>query len=206
VGSERPDRRVARTQRLLQDALIDLIIEQGYSAVTVQHVLDRADVGRATFYSHFAGKEALLLSVFAGLRRSLRAELATLTPERVARFGHGVGLLEPLFAHAARHRRLYRALLGSRDGALLLQHLRDAVAAPLQEHLTTVVAQHGRPEAPIDLVVAAFVSAVLGALVWWLEADTPQTPAEMDRIVERLLAPGVAHAFGLHAIPAGATG
>lgn len=195
MPDQRRGRQVQRTQRLLQEALIALIAERGYAAVTVQDVLDRADVGRATFYSHFANKDALLLSVFASLRRSLREELSTLTPERVARFGHGVGLMMPLFEHAAKHRRLYRSLLTSRDGALLLHYLRDALSAPLQSHLEQLATSSGRHAAPVPLIVAGFVSAILGMLVWWLESGTPQTPAEMDRIIEQLLAPAVAHLF-----------
>ena len=56
------DRRVQRTRRLLQDALVATVIEKGYEAATVQDIIDRADVGRATFYAHFADKQTLLTS------------------------------------------------------------------------------------------------------------------------------------------------
>ena len=195
---ERRDRRVVRSRRLLQDALVALILERGYAAVTVQAVLDRADVGRATFYAHFSSKEALLLSILEELRTSMHRELAGITPATVARFGEGVGLLRPLFEHAAQHRRLYRALLGARDGAVLLHYLREMLARPLREHLESAVAQQHRPlTAQVELVVTAFISAVLGVLVWWLEADLPYTPAEMDRVIERLLSRGLGHALDL---------
>ena len=51
-----------RTRQLLQDALISMMIEKGYAATTVQDIIDRANVGRATFYAHFADKETLLHS------------------------------------------------------------------------------------------------------------------------------------------------
>jgi AcrR family transcriptional regulator len=51
-----PDRRILRTRRSLLDALVGLILEKGYEAVTVQDVIDRADVGRSTFYAHFHDK------------------------------------------------------------------------------------------------------------------------------------------------------
>ncbi|MBO0803611.1 MAG: TetR/AcrR family transcriptional regulator [Nocardiopsaceae bacterium] len=55
------DRRVRRTRALLHQALIELILEKGYGRITVQDILDRADVGRSTFYSHYRDKDALLL-------------------------------------------------------------------------------------------------------------------------------------------------
>jgi hypothetical protein len=54
------DRRVRRTHRLLHQALMSLVLEKKYEAVTVQDILDRADVGRSTFYTHFGDKDELL--------------------------------------------------------------------------------------------------------------------------------------------------
>src|SRR4051794_34863467 len=63
----RPDRRVARSRRALKEALTDLILERGYESVTVQDVIDRADVGRSTFYAHFLDKDDLLMAILADL-------------------------------------------------------------------------------------------------------------------------------------------
>src|SRR3990172_8985094 len=58
-----PDRRVQKTRKLLQDALIELVAEKGYETVTIQELLDRANVGRSTFYAHFQDKDQLLHSI-----------------------------------------------------------------------------------------------------------------------------------------------
>src|SRR6185437_2006254 len=67
------DRRVERTQRALREALIRLVLERGWDDVSVQDVCARANVGRSTFYLHFADKEELLVSGFGGLQEALRA-------------------------------------------------------------------------------------------------------------------------------------
>src|SRR5690242_18297174 len=67
-----PDRRIQRTRRLLHEAILELIHERGWDAITVQDVCERADVGRSTFYVHFADKEELLVSGFGQLRDHLR--------------------------------------------------------------------------------------------------------------------------------------
>ena len=56
------DRRVQRTRTLLTRALMELIVEKGYQAITVQDIIDRANLGRSTFYAHFLDKEDLLMS------------------------------------------------------------------------------------------------------------------------------------------------
>src|SRR5260370_7394465 len=65
------DRRVGRTRKLLEDALHDLIVEKGYEAVTVQDIIDRANVGRSAFYAHYTDKHQLLFSHFADLEARL---------------------------------------------------------------------------------------------------------------------------------------
>ncbi|MCP4222921.1 MAG: helix-turn-helix transcriptional regulator, partial [Actinomycetia bacterium] len=53
------DRRVRRTKQRLHEALMSLIVEKGYDKITVQDLIDRADVGRSTFYAHFETKDDL---------------------------------------------------------------------------------------------------------------------------------------------------
>ena len=67
------DRRVQRTRRLLHKALMSLILEKKYESITVQEILDRADVGRSTSYMHFQDKDELLFSGFQYLQGFLES-------------------------------------------------------------------------------------------------------------------------------------
>ncbi len=58
----KPDRRVRRTRESLHKSLISLAIEKHYDSITVQELLDRADVGRSTVYTHFQSMDELLIS------------------------------------------------------------------------------------------------------------------------------------------------
>ena len=55
----RKDRRIERTQQLIRAAFRSLLEEKGYETLTVQEIIDRANVGRATFYAHFDNKDCL---------------------------------------------------------------------------------------------------------------------------------------------------
>src|SRR5258707_7199093 len=68
MADTKMDRRVQKTRQALQNALIELILEKGYEAVVIQDILDRANVGRSTFYAHYQDKEDLLMSRFARLQ------------------------------------------------------------------------------------------------------------------------------------------
>ena len=76
------DRRSARTRRALHEALISLILRKGYDGITIQEIIDEADIGRATFYAHYRGKEDLLRGGFEALRAELKAARRTASSKR----------------------------------------------------------------------------------------------------------------------------
>src|SRR5215510_3081353 len=67
------DRRIQKTRKLLHDALGGLIQEKPYDEIAVQEILDRANVGRSTFYMHFRDKDELLLSSIRDMLGSVDA-------------------------------------------------------------------------------------------------------------------------------------
>jgi AcrR family transcriptional regulator len=202
------DRRVRRTRRSLADALIGLIIERGYDRITVADILDRADVGRSTFYAHFRDKEALLLSCFDGLRESLDHALAAMAP--------GIPPPDPsrpsivIFAHAYQHQRVYRALCGRRGGVIVVDYLHTLIAAAIGAHLAPHLAARDST-IPTDAVAEFYTSALLGLLTWWVNAGFPHPPDQIAGMYGAMANPGILAAIGphqhdeaTHRLPAGA--
>jgi AcrR family transcriptional regulator len=201
MDGERGDRRVRRTRRLLREALLALIVEKGYDHVTVQDVLDRADVGRATFYAHFTDKDDLLVSGLVELRDSLRERLATMVRNEGAPVHAHPDLTQVLFEHAANHRQLYRALVGKRGGGVVLTRAREELAGLLREHFEeAATVRRWEPTVPSEVMVQFLVSALLGLLTWWLDNQMPYTPDEMGASFWELAHAGVEGALGSAAI------
>ena len=71
MATKREDRRILRTRSALRDALVALILEHGYETITIQHIIDRANVGRSTFYAHYLDKDTLLRDTLTELRAML---------------------------------------------------------------------------------------------------------------------------------------
>jgi len=186
------DRRVRRTKRIIGDAFVALILEKGYARVTVQDILDRADVGRSTFYAHYRDKESLLTAAFEDLRAELRADLATLTPGVPPSPTSPIGAL---FAHAYQRRAVYRALCGRQGGDIVYRHLRHLLGDLLREHLRPHLAAAGS-DLPVDVVAEFYTSAALGLLSWWVDHDFRPGPARLAHIYQRLAAPGILAALG----------
>ncbi|WP_051367531.1 TetR/AcrR family transcriptional regulator [Hamadaea tsunoensis] len=183
------DRRVRRTRRDLAEALVGLVLERGYTRVTVQDILDRADVGRSTFYSHFRDKEALLLSCFDGLRESLAAELAAVDPGRPPADHRRPSLV--VFEHAYAHRRMYEAMCGRPGGTVVYGHLHRMIADGVRVHLA---ARPGVGAVPVEVVAEFYAAALLGLLTWWIGTDFAGGPDHVAALFGALASPGVAGA------------
>ncbi len=192
------DRRVRRARQLLHEALRSLVLEKGYDRVTVQDVIDRADVGRATFYAHFRDKDDLLMSGFEEMRKSLGQHLVTSPRAHQERLGEGLGFAHALFDHAQGHRREYRAHMGSRSGGAILTFVHKELTTLMQTHLDEAAVRHRvKPVVPVEIITHYVVSALLALLTWWLDNDLPYTAEQMAQMFERLTNPAVAVALGL---------
>lgn len=180
------DRRALRTRRALSQALLSLIVEKGYDAVSVQDIIDRADIGRSTFYAHYTGKEDLLRSGFAALREELRqAKLAhRASPERA---GEPLSFSLAMFEHGARYVDQYRAAANGRGGAIMEAEIRRALSELVREEL------RGLDEAAVsrEFVVQFVVSAFLTAFDWWFARKPKLAPAEVDAMFRRLVLGGI---------------
>ena len=64
MKEDKQDRRSQRTRHLVNSAMLELLFEKHYDTITVQDILDRANIGRSTFYAHYFDKEDVLTSMF----------------------------------------------------------------------------------------------------------------------------------------------
>jgi AcrR family transcriptional regulator len=182
------DRRAARTQKALHNALMALILRKGYEAITAQDLIDEADVGRSTFYSHYTGKEDLLRRGF----QRLRAELADAQHAAGARTDRPrdkpLEFSLAMFEHADRYKQIYRALVGERGGVIAIAEIRRILSEILKKELSDVEEGEAVPkEVRIQFVVGAFLTT----LTWWLEQRPRLTPFKVDLIFRDLVLNGI---------------
>jgi AcrR family transcriptional regulator len=173
--STTPDRRVQKTKASLHDALIGLAREKPYPSIAVKEILDRANVGRSTFYMHFRDKDDLLESGIHQILQSIQSQpRASSTPERVIAFSL------PLLQHIDEHRRTSGAGM-KREGRLVMhEHMQDVLTNLIADELEMTSRDRSEVQLPTDLVARHVASTFVLVLNWWVETDAPLTPAEVD--------------------------
>src|SRR3569833_4353934 len=121
------DARVVRTREALRQAMIELAAEHPLEAITVRAVAARAGVGYATFFRHYADKEALLSDVADVLTRDFLRQVAPLLRER-DRLGAASSLVGYVEEHLAIHQALIAGGAGETVRAGMLRQAMETVA------------------------------------------------------------------------------
>jgi AcrR family transcriptional regulator len=171
------DPRVRSTRERLGDALIELIQQKRFDDVTVQEVLDRAGVGRSTFYVHYRDKDDLLLSDAEEFLESMAAMLS-----RTGEVSRRVAPVRELFAHVAGQRSLYDALAASGRLHDFFELAQGCFARGIEKRLTEKAGLAGRAA-----LSQALAGALLSLMSWWLKREMPATPAEMDELFHSIV-------------------
>ncbi len=188
------DRRIQKTIKLLREALISLITEKPYDSIVVKEILDRANVGRSTFYTHFQDKDHLLVSGIQDMLGPVPSPARTSgrSQDRIIWFSL------PIFEHHHRHAHAWGDRIGPRGRAILHEHLRRVLTALIADAMKKQF-RTGRPstrQIPPEVVSAYVASTFVLVLNWWLDNRMRLAPKEIDDIFRRLTLPTLSSIFG----------
>lgn len=188
MKTEKHDRRSERTRRLLGEALTSLTLERRYADLTVQDILDRANIGRSTFYAHYWDKEDLLTSQIEGMLQALIRQMQDTPLARDALFP-SLGLLR----HVQDYYLVYLAQVrgGGMDPVMHTFHLR--LCEYVEERLR---ARGVSPGVSVTVTAQTAVGAFLALMQWWLQAEMPLSPEALDAYYQQLVMPGVQATIG----------
>jgi AcrR family transcriptional regulator len=180
------DERIRRTRARLGDALVALIQEKAYGDVTVQEVLDRASVGRSTFYLHFRDKNDLLLSQLETFLEMMSTFLSIGNED-----SHRVLPVAEMFAHIGAENKIYRALADAgrlNDFFDLAQgYFARAIEQRLREsRRCSDLLQHESGARSY-----ALAASLLALLKWWVDRGAKEAPRSMDDLFHTMVWKGV---------------
>lgn len=167
-GNQSADRRVQKTKKLLSDALVSLILEKGYEEVSIQDILDRANVGRSTFYAHYENKEQLLLFGHEHLRNLALKE--------------GSDQIDFLsfYRHLAdKHELAAKLLSGGKSEEVVTRSLYDILHHGISRLYGRPAAKSPAERAMLTLRTDAAAAALVRLMTSWVQSGMPYPPEAM---------------------------
>ena len=193
---KKTDRRSIKSIKALRNALVTLILKKNYDEITIQEIIDEANIGRSTFYTHFYDKDDLLTSEFDNIMQDQNAN--SVVNNEVIEQPNPIGLpsLYIFNKHANEDLRIYKALNNSSAIRFLNEKLYNNIRTLLDK---------GINQAKItDLTVIQkeyichHTAQSLGTtLRWWLDNDRPCSPQEIHTLFENIAMEGVYKSLGI---------
>ena len=203
---EQTDLRIRRTHKFLQEAMIELIAEKSFDAITVGDITERAMINRATFYRHYQDKYDLVAKIFEDTTSELVENMKPIHKEA----GHMENPPEiwiQVFEHVANHAPLYRAMLGKNGSSWFVARMREHIMNIMLEqekrwkHQVEFMefSQQIDPAMPHELPAMQLSHVLIGTIIWWLESDKSYTPRQMATWFHRFAFYGYLSALGYEA-------
>lgn len=212
TAEKKIDRRISRTRSALRRSLVQLIDEKKFEDITVEEIAARANVARATFYSHFRDKEDLLLAEISDLVNERVGVIANL-PLAAWKIRDNLQdpqtpMAEPLrlmFQHIHRNANLYRLVLSGEGAPRLSQRVGEIIANGVNELLRARIDQDQGTitmEVPVGFLASFVSGALLGCANWWLDYNTELSPEAMAGYFQQMFFPGAQQVMSIADVPA----
>jgi AcrR family transcriptional regulator len=181
-----PDRRIRKTRERLGAAIIQLMVEKPMDEITVQEVLQRAGVGRSTFYLHFRDKDDLFMSE---IEQALE-NWSTALVRRQEKSRRVVPVAE-VFAHIAEAQKLYRAMVESGRIDDFFSLAQEYFARGIEQRLKALMRAGKIPEKGLRARSQALAGSLLALLKWWLEHGAKESAREIDDLFHSIVWDGL---------------
>ncbi len=193
MTDKQDDRRVQRTKQTLFTALMQLVDEKPFDKITVQEILERANVGRTTFYTHFQSKADLFLGshehIIAAISRSFFTETGALRPEPAPE-------LFMFLEMSQQSRDTYFYLTGGVEGEEIMRLLKERIAQHLEMQLRELFREEDSA-IPFSVLAQQVASSIVSVAGWWMSKRSPYAPQEMVRMLHAMNYVVLRHALKL---------
>jgi AcrR family transcriptional regulator len=186
---EKQDRRTRRTRQLLRDTFVTLLKEKRYEDISVQDIIERADVARSTFYVHYVDKEDLLVGKWGVFASNLGAQADVLKQEESD--GHSILSTLGWFRHIEAQGDLLKIIAKDPAMDLAMKTLHGILLEDMQKRIERHLPENENAPIPPSLAVEYLAGSLMTLLKWWVKQGMSYPPERMDEIFQQLVMRGV---------------
>lgn len=186
------DRRIQKTRKALSEALSSLMFEKRYESIAIQEILDQANIGRSTFYTHFRDKDELLVNGLKDLMEFLRHAQRATPASSTKNYEKVIGFSLAMFEHIHDHRKLFKSLVGGYGWDIVRQHMEEMLVQLMKEEARPLFKKKVSSEVPFELFIHFLGSTFISVMTWWQDNRNLLSPKEINALFRELVIPTLA--------------
>lgn len=190
------DRRQQKTRNAIFDAFSELLSQKSFNKITVQEIIDAANVGRTTFYAHFETKDDLLREMCTEIFDHVFSD--TQQEENTHDFSLAAEKPEALITHILYHLRDNRknilGILSCESGELFLRFFRQYLNKALSSHM--IGSGSSKSDIPQDFLMNHISGSFVNMVQWWIKNGLKQSPEELAKYFSAVIFPLIADSNG----------
>lgn len=194
---KRTDLRVVKTRELIRRAFLELIVEKGYEAITIQDIAERSMTNRNTFYLHYTDKKDLLEIVTDEVLDELTIKLTAVIANETDQLSKSQAIIRTVFEHVLEHSVFSKAMLGKHEVPRFHDKMKQIIHHIFHQVLNQISAQ--TPDSnriPNDFLENCLSSLYIGTIVWWVEHDFHYSAEQVTEIMSEVITKGPIQAAG----------
>ena len=186
------DRRQLKTRNAIFDAFGSLLSAKNYSKITVQDIIDEANIGRTTFYAHFETKDDLLKEMCIDLFEHVFAD--TLSTENTHDFslktGNPHAMITHILYHLLENEKNIIGILTHDSGEIFLRFFMQYLNELITSRILDDVLRRNK-DIPMEFLVNHISSSFVGMVQWWVKNDLKQSPEKLADYFMAVITPTI---------------
>lgn len=180
------DRRQRKSREAIFSAFNQLLTQKKYTDITVQEIIDNADVGRSTFYSHFDTKDALLEEMCTELFDHVVSDhdQAEETHDFSGEENDTESIITHILYHLKDNQKNIIGILSGESGEMFLRFFKQYLIHVFEDELHEEIKQSDVPD---DYLYHIISCVFVDTLHWWIKNGMKQTPEEVERYFRHVM-------------------
>lgn len=189
IPIEKSDARIIRTKQLLYNALITLMNDKGFEAITIYDLTQKAGLNRGTFYLHYRDKFDLIDQIKHERLAELQNIYLSFSPKSLAEhqsMDEPHPTIQKIFQYFSSYSDFFRVMLGPKGDPAFTAQIKDLMRCQLSERFSFDQTETEKMMAPLEILIAYVTSANLGVIQYWLESGQSYSANDMAILLTRI--------------------
>lgn len=183
--ANKKDLRIIKTEKVLFDALIQLMADNSFEAIKVSDICSKALINRSTFYAHYNDKYELLVGYINSLEENLLEKLGTLD-KSISNKEYFIDIIKLMLDHFDENRNIYYKILLNNRNSIFIDIVTNVISTDINKRINEDKTMRNE-SIPDDIISTFYLGAVSSVIIKWINNEKKYTKEEIVSYLDKLI-------------------